>query len=113
MRMYDTSQVLRKVLQNRQGLISFLQNPTGEPRCCDLAFAKNQLKMMLNSLYLHPNGQLPAYEWNFSDVNPPVHAWAVLALYRAERAECGETADRYCATIWGIQLCRHGDITAG
>ncbi len=44
---------------------------------------------MLNSLYLHPNGQLPAYEWNFSDVNPPVHAWAVLALYRAERAECG------------------------
>jgi Glycosyl hydrolase family 63 C-terminal domain len=55
----------------------------------DLAFAKNQLKLMLNSLYLHPNGQLPAYEWNFSDVNPPVHAWAVLALYRAERAQCG------------------------
>jgi hypothetical protein len=55
----------------------------------DLAFAKNQLKLMLNSLYLHPNGQLPAYEWNFGDVNPPVHAWAVLALYRAERAECG------------------------
>jgi hypothetical protein len=55
----------------------------------DLSFAKTQLKLMLNSLYLHPNGQLPAYEWNFSDVNPPVHAWAVLALYRAERAECG------------------------
>ena len=55
----------------------------------DLAFAKNQLKLMLNSLYLHPNGQLPAYEWNFSDVNPPVHAWAVLSLYRAERAQCG------------------------
>jgi hypothetical protein len=55
----------------------------------DLEFAKNQLKLMLNSLYLHPNGQLPAYEWNFSDVNPPVHAWAVMALYRAERAQCG------------------------
>ncbi|HEX3373349.1 MAG TPA: glucosidase [Edaphobacter sp.] len=55
----------------------------------DLAFAKNQLKLMLNSFYLHPNGQLPAYEWNFSDVNPPVHAWAVLALYRAERSQCG------------------------
>jgi hypothetical protein len=55
----------------------------------DLSFAKDQLKLMLNSLYLHPNGQLPAYEWNFGDVNPPVHAWACLALYRAERAQCG------------------------
>jgi hypothetical protein len=55
----------------------------------DLSFAKTQLKLMLDSLYLHPNGQLPAYEWNFGDVNPPVHAWACLALYRAERAECG------------------------
>jgi mannosylglycerate hydrolase MGH1-like protein len=55
----------------------------------DLAFAKGQLKLMLNSLYLHPNGQLPAYEWNFGDVNPPVHAWAILSLYRAERAQCG------------------------
>jgi Glycosyl hydrolase family 63 C-terminal domain len=58
----------------------------------DLAFAKTQLKLMLDSLYLHPNGQLPAYEWNFGDVNPPVHAWACLSLYRAERAQCG-TAD--------------------
>jgi hypothetical protein len=55
----------------------------------DLSFAKVQLKLMLNSLYLHPNGQLPAYEWNFGDVNPPVHAWAVLALCRAEVAQCG------------------------
>jgi hypothetical protein len=55
----------------------------------DFSFAKTQLKLMLNSLYLHPNGQLPAYEWNFSDVNPPVHAWAVLTIYRAERVECG------------------------
>jgi hypothetical protein len=55
----------------------------------DLVFAKNQLKLMLDTLYLHPNGQLPAYEWNFGDVNPPVHAWAVLSLYRSERAQWG------------------------
>ena len=54
----------------------------------DPDFAKQQLKLMLDDRYLHPNGQLPAYEWNFNDVNPPVHAWAIafnshleLALY--------------------------------
>ena len=41
---------------------------------------------MLRSLYFHPNGQIPAYEWNFSDVNPPVHAWATLFLYKMEHA---------------------------
>ena len=44
----------------------------------DFDFAKEQLLLMLRSLYAHPNGQIPAYEWNFSDVNPPVHAWATL-----------------------------------
>ena len=48
----------------------------------DPDFAKSQMDLMLNSLYLHPNGQMPAYEWNFSDVNPPVHAWASMFLYR-------------------------------
>ncbi|MBM3985919.1 MAG: hypothetical protein FJ296_09565 [Planctomycetes bacterium] len=48
-------------------------------------FAKEQLLLMLRSLYSHPNGQIPAYEWNFSDVNPPVHAWATLFLYKVER----------------------------
>jgi len=52
----------------------------------DFDFAKEQLLMMLRSLYFHPNGQIPAYEWNFSDVNPPVHAWATLYLYKMERA---------------------------
>jgi hypothetical protein len=47
----------------------------------DFDFAKDQLLLMLKSLYAHPNGQIPAYEWNFSDVNPPVHAWATLFLY--------------------------------
>jgi len=50
----------------------------------DFDFAKEQLLMMLRSLYFHPNGQIPAYEWNFSDVNPPVHAWATLFLYNIE-----------------------------
>jgi hypothetical protein len=47
----------------------------------DFDFAKEQLQLMLKSLYVHPNGQMPAYEWNFSDVNPPVHAWAAMYLY--------------------------------
>jgi len=51
----------------------------------DFDFAKDQLLLMLRSLYAHPNGQIPAYEWNFSDVNPPVHAWATLYLYNVER----------------------------
>ena len=46
----------------------------------DFDFAKEQLLLMLRSLYFHPSGQIPAYEWNFSDVNPPVHAWATLAV---------------------------------
>jgi hypothetical protein len=50
----------------------------------DFDFAKDQLLLMLRNLYAHPNGQIPAYEWNFSDVNPPVHAWATLFLYRME-----------------------------
>jgi hypothetical protein len=51
----------------------------------DFDFAKDQLLLMLRSLYSHPNGQIPAYEWNFSDVNPPVHAFATLYLYKMER----------------------------
>jgi hypothetical protein len=55
----------------------------------DLDFAKDQLNIMLSGRYMHPNGQVPAYEWNFSDVNPPVHAWATLFLYRTEQARLG------------------------
>jgi hypothetical protein len=51
----------------------------------DFDFAKEQLLLMLRNLYFHPNGQIPAYEWNFSDVNPPVHAWATLYLFKMER----------------------------
>jgi hypothetical protein len=56
----------------------------------DLDFAKEQLDLLLQRFFLHPSGQIPAYEWNFSDVNPPVHAWAVLFVYRTEQARCGK-----------------------
>jgi hypothetical protein len=56
----------------------------------DLEFAKSQLDLLLREFFIHPTGQIPAYEWNFSDVNPPVHAWASLFLYRTEQALRGE-----------------------
>ena len=53
------------------------------PFCAvDSSFSKHQLLLLLREWYMHPNGQLPAYEWNFSDVNPPVHAWAVWRVYK-------------------------------
>jgi len=60
----------------------------------DFDFAKEQLLLMLRTLYSHPSGQIPAYEWNFSDANPPVHAWATLFLYNMER-ELGRTDIRF------------------
>ena len=74
--------------------------------CWDLAFhciplalvdaelAKEQLVLLLREWYMHPNGQIPAYEWNFSDVNPPVHAWAALRVYQIDRRLHGR-GDRY------------------
>jgi hypothetical protein len=56
----------------------------------DTDFAKEQLDLMLQEFYLHPTGQIPAYEWNFNDVNPPVHAWASIFLYRTEQALHGK-----------------------
>jgi hypothetical protein len=55
----------------------------------DVDFAKDQLELMLDDRYLHPNGQMPAYEWAFGDTNPPVHAMAVLRVFRAEREQRG------------------------
>ena len=52
----------------------------------DPDFAKHQLELMLHDQYLHPNGQMPAYEWNFGDVNPPVHAWATWMVYQSDKA---------------------------
>jgi hypothetical protein len=56
----------------------------------DIDFAKEQLDLMLQEFFLHPTGQIPAYEWNFSDVNPPVHAWASIFLYRTEQSLKGQ-----------------------
>ena len=56
----------------------------------DSEFAKKQLDVMTREWYMHPNGQLPAYEWNFSDVNPPVHAWATWRVYKIEQKIRGE-----------------------
>ena len=55
----------------------------------DPDFGKEQLKLMLRERYMHPNGQIPAYEWNFGDVNPPVHAWSTAFTYVLEMAKTG------------------------
>ncbi|GIM95930.1 MGH1-like glycoside hydrolase domain-containing protein [Paractinoplanes toevensis] len=60
----------------------------------DLDFAKRQLDLLLSRRYLHPNGQIPAYEWNFGDVNPPVHAWATYLVYELDKAHRGDGGDR-------------------
>jgi hypothetical protein len=59
----------------------------------DVDFAKHQVELLLLTRYMHPNGQIPAYEWNFSDVNPPVTAWAALYVYERE-AEIRGKGDR-------------------
>src|SRR5262249_28339696 len=55
----------------------------------DPEFAKKQLLLLLQERYLHPTGQVPASEWNFGDVNPPVHAWAAYFLYQLDRRRTG------------------------
>jgi hypothetical protein len=56
----------------------------------DPEFAKEQLVLLLREWYMHPNGQLPAYEWAFGDVNPPVHAWAAWRVYKIEKRRLGK-----------------------
>ena len=56
----------------------------------DAEFAKRQLILMLREWYMHPNGQIPAYEWKFEDVNPPVHAWAALRVYQIDAKRTGK-----------------------
>ena len=59
----------------------------------DPAFAKNQLTLLCRDWYMHPNGQLPAYEWRFGDVNPPVHAWAAFRVFKIDQKQRGDTGD--------------------
>jgi Mannosylglycerate hydrolase MGH1-like glycoside hydrolase domain/Glycosyl hydrolase family 63 C-terminal domain len=56
----------------------------------DMDFAKKQILLLLHEWYMHPNGQLPAYEWSFSDVNPPVHAWSAWHLYKRDKTTTGK-----------------------
>ena len=56
----------------------------------DADFAKSQLLLFLREWYMHPNGQIPAYEWAFGDVNPPVHAWSCLQVYKMDKEKTGE-----------------------
>jgi hypothetical protein len=66
----------------------------------DLENAKHQLILLCQPWYMHPNGQLPAYEWNFGDVNPPVQAWAALYLYDAERRQKGRGDRKFLETVF-------------
>jgi len=59
----------------------------------DSHFAKGQLRLITREWYMHPNGQLPAFEWNFSDVNPPVHAWASWRVYQMDKKKCSGVGD--------------------
>jgi hypothetical protein len=63
----------------------------------DPDFAKDQLDLFLSIRFLHPSGQIPAYEWNFGDVNPPVHAWATLFVYRMDAEMHGKPDDDFLA----------------
>jgi mannosylglycerate hydrolase MGH1-like protein len=71
----------------------------------DIDFAKRQLELMLTQHYMHPNGQIPAYEWNFSDVNPPVHAWATVFLNRLEKARTGSFDLEFLKATFSKLLC--------
>jgi mannosylglycerate hydrolase MGH1-like protein len=66
----------------------------------DVDFAKQQVELLLSTRYLHPNGQIPAYEWNFSDVNPPVTAWAALYVYEREAEIRGEGDREFLARVF-------------
>ena len=84
----------------------------------DPYFAKEQLLLVLRESYMHPNGQIPAYEWNFSDVNPPVHSWAVWNVYEKDKLRTGEGDTKFLEhafqkllinfTWWVNQKDKHG-----
>jgi hypothetical protein len=66
----------------------------------DPEFAKRQLELMTREWYMHPNGQLPAYEWALDDVNPPVHAWAAWRVYQIEGNHSGQYDRAWLAGIF-------------
>ena len=66
----------------------------------DAEFSKNQLILFLREWYMHPNGQLPAYEWAFGDVNPPVHAWACLQVYKIDKERNGNDDKQFLSRVF-------------
>jgi len=70
----------------------------------DPSFAKHQLILIMREWYMKPDGQLPAYEWNFSDVNPPVHAWAALQVYHIEKKRTGKEDIAFLKRIFQKQI---------
>ncbi|MEM9136723.1 MAG: glucosidase [Cyanobacteria bacterium P01_F01_bin.42] len=66
----------------------------------DVEFAKQQLDIMTREWYMHPNGQLPAYEWAFGDVNPPVHAWATWRVYKIEQKQTGKGDRKFLERVF-------------
>jgi len=66
----------------------------------DPDFAKRQLSRLTREWYMHPNGQMPAYEWTFSDVNPPVHAWAAWRVYKIERKNYGNSDKLFLESVF-------------
>jgi hypothetical protein len=66
----------------------------------DVDFAKEQVELLLRTRFMHPNGQIPAYEWNFSDVNPPVTAWAALYVYEREAEVRGQGDREFLARVF-------------
>lgn len=66
----------------------------------DPDFGKGQLKLMVRERYMHPNGQIPAYEWNFGDVNPPVHAWSTIFTYLTDTAQKGHGDTEWLKSIF-------------
>ncbi len=66
----------------------------------DPDFAKAQLVLLLREWYMHPNGQLPAYEWKFSDVNPPVHAWAAWRVYKIDAKRSGKRDREFLVRVF-------------
>ncbi len=74
----------------------------------DLEFAKDQVELLLSERYLHPNGQIPAYEWAFDDVNPPLVAFAALECYRAEQTRYGHGDLNFLSRIFHKLLLNYG-----
>ena len=70
----------------------------------DPGFAKDQLVLMTREWYMHPNGQIPAYEWAFGDVNPPVHAWATWRVYQIEQERTGKGDRAFLETVFHKML---------